>query len=167
MVPVSPVKTKGSSRSGKDAASGETAVQAPALTDAHQLLGRMLEYEEAARQAGVNAASGPFKMLSSSERQLHRAELIADYIRLAIGSLAATTDHYEAALASFCAKICETELPSLELLGTYLAAVDIGSQEDRLARMPSFDEAIKRTMITVLQTCVRMLQEKAPAAARR
>ena len=154
------LKTKGSSRSAKGSAPPAQAFQHPTVADVHELIGKMMEYEDTARERGIDLASGRFKMLTKSERQFYRAELIADYIRLAIGNLGNTPGYFDAALEAFCSKICEMEIPSLELMGTYLAAVDIVSQEDRLNSIPSFSEAVRHTMISVLRTCVAVLREK-------
>lgn len=121
----------------------------------------MLEYEGAALQRGIDLTSGRFKMLTSAERDFHRSELIADYIRLSVGNLGNTPGYYEATLDSFCAKICDMEIPSHELIGTYLAAVEIVSQEKRLNSIPHFEDAVRRTMIAVLQGCVETLGKKA------
>ena len=154
-----------STRSTKGGPPKASAFQHPTVTDVHELIGKMMEYEDTARERGVNLTSGRFRMLTKSEGQFFRAELIADYIRLAIGNLGNTPGYFDAALDAFCGKICEMEIPSLELMGTYLAAVDIVSQEERLKSIPSFNEAVRRTMISVLQSCVAMLRERASLAA--
>jgi len=161
------LKTKGSTRSSKGDAPKVCAFQHPTVSDVHELIGKMMEYEDTARERGINLASGRFRMLTKSERQFHRAELIGDYIRLAVGNLGSTPGYFDAALEDFCGKICDMEVPSLELMGTYLAAVDIVSQEERLKSIPSFNEAVRRTMVSVLQSCVAKLRERTslPAAA--
>jgi len=165
--PVPQLKTKGSTRSSKADSPKTCAFQQPTVTDVHELIGKMMEYEDTARDRGIDLASGRFRMLTKAERQFSKAELIADYIRLAIGNLGNTPGYFDAALEAFCSKICEMEVPSLELMGTYLAAVDIVSQEERLNGIPSFNEAVRRTMIAVLQSCVAKLREGArlPAPA--
>lgn len=56
------------------------------------------------------------------------------------------------------------EVPSTELLGTYLAALEIVATTRRWNRIPAFPEAVRRTMIEVLRSCVQAL-EQLPAVA--
>lgn len=120
-----------------------------------------MEYEAAATQRGVNSAHGRFEMLTASERQFYRAELIADYIRLSAGNMGNTKGYYDAAFGVFCSKICEMSIPSHELIGTYLASVDIVNKEKDLADVPSLADAVRRTMLDVLTGCVAKLKEQA------
>ena len=122
----------------------------------HELIGKMLDYEAAALQQGVSFASGRFKMLTTSEQQSLRAELVADYIRLSCGNTGRTPGYYDATLTNFCAKICDAELPSHELIGTYLAAMDIVNEKD----IAWLKDAVRITMIEVLQSCVDLMHEK-------
>lgn len=119
----------------------------------------MLDYEATTRTKGTDIASGRFAMLTASERQLLRAELIADYIRLS-ASLGKAPDTFDAAFQSFCSKVCEMSIPSHELIGTYLAAVDVVSKGERLSQTPGLIEAVRRTMITVLQGCVDLMRNR-------
>ena len=154
------VKTKASSKPGKSSVSAGPGFQYRTTADVHELISKMLEYEDTAKAQGLDLASGRFKMLTNSERQFHRAELIADYIRLSVGSLGNTPGYFDATLESFCSKICDMEIPSLELMGTYLAATDISEQEERLKSIPTFQDAVRRAMMSVLQTCVEKLRVK-------
>ncbi len=129
----------------------------------YELITKMISYEDDARERGIHLASGRFQQLSVSERRLFRAELIADYIRLAIRRLDPARTDFESALESFCKKICETEVPSLELMGTFLAALDIASQDDRLNYLPEVRESLQKTIIVALQKCSEILRAPAPA----
>ncbi len=129
-------------------------------TSALDLIRMMLEYEGALKKCGADAVPSRFSMVTTSEREFLRAELIADYIRLSIGNLGNTAGYFDAALADFCAKICDMVVPSLELVGTYLASVEIVSTTRRLSRIPNFEQAVRRTMIQVLRGCVNLLESR-------
>lgn len=116
-----------------------------------------MEYETAARDSGISLGKGRFEMLTASERNFYRAELIADYIRLSVGNTSNTQGYFNAALDSFCEKICAMNIPSHELVGTYLAAVDLGAEDEYLKSVPDLGESIRRTMPVVLKRCCDML----------
>lgn len=134
-------------------------IQRPTLADARDLIGKMLDYEAAALNQGIDLAASRFTQLTTAERQLLRAELIANYIRLSSGDTSGTS--FAAALHRFCSKICSMSVPSHELIGTYLAALDIVTADEYAGWSPSLVEAIRCMMTTVLQGCVDYLQEKA------
>lgn len=150
-------KTKAPSKPRKSSAVRAAVIQHPTLTDACDLIGIMLDYETTARSKGVDLDTGRFAMLTASERQIIRAELIADYIRLSAGNMGNTPGYFDAGLEAFCSKICDMTLPSHELIGTYLAAVDIVSKGEYLSHVSGLIEAVRRTMITVLQGCAEEL----------
>lgn len=135
----------------------------PTAAEARNLINKMMEYESAALNMGAKSAQGRFEMLTASERQFYRAELIADYIRLSAGNMGNTKGYYDATLSSFCSKICEMSIPSHELIGTYLAAVDIVSKED----YPELVDAVRRTMISVLAGCVELMRIKTDTTLKR
>ncbi len=135
----------------------------PTAAEARNLINKMMEYESAALNMGTKSAHGRFEMLTASERQFYRAELIADYIRLSAGNMGNTKGYYDATLSSFCSKICEMSIPSHELIGTYLAAVDIVSKED----YPELVDAVRRTMISVLAGCVELMRIKTDTTLKR
>jgi hypothetical protein len=151
------LKTKCTSKSGKSGQSRTSDSAKLIAGGVHDLIGRMQDYERAARKQGIDLASGRFKMLTNAECQFHRAELIADYIKLSISNLGRTQVQFESNLELFCAKVCDMQVPSVELMGTYLAAAQIASEEDRLNQMPGFDDAMRRTIATVLETCAEMI----------
>jgi len=122
-----------------------------------------MQYEQTAGKYAPGSAPGRFRMLTGSERQFYRAELVADYIRLAVAELGGTPEYFASALGAFCAKICEMEAPSLELMGTYLAAADVVSKEDRLKSIPDLEAALRRTIIRVLRSCVALMRERTSA----
>ncbi|MCL5103929.1 MAG: hypothetical protein M1133_07435 [Armatimonadetes bacterium] len=160
------VKTKSIAKPRKTSAASTIAPQRPTLTDARELITTMMDYEAAARAQGINPASGRFEMLTASERQFYRAELIADYIRISAGNMGNTQGYYDAALQDFCNKVCDMRIASHELIGTYLAAVDIVASEESLNSIPALNEAVRHTMISVLQHCVDLMRHKTqPAAA--
>ena len=55
---------------------------------------------------------------------------------------------------------------SYELIGTYLAAVDVVTKGDQLSQMPGLAEAARKTMVTVLHGCVETMKRKTEAVAR-
>ena len=132
-------------------------------TDARSLLAQMLEYEAAAKDKSIDFTSGRFKKLTKAERQYLDAELIADYIRLSAGNMGNTPGYFDATLDSFCSKICDMRIPSHELMGTYLAAAELVAKEPRLKEVPLLAEAVRSTMILVLQACVEVMRQKAQA----
>ena len=124
------------------------------------LIGKMLDYEAAALEQGVSFATGRFNMLTSAERQNLRAELIADYIRLSSGNDDGAAGYYDATLISFCTKICDMQIPSHELIGTYLAAVDVVNTKN----IEWLVQPVRAAIIEVLQTCVDLMRKKAEHA---
>jgi hypothetical protein len=124
----------------------------------YELITAMIAYEDSARASGVDLASGRFKQLSQPEKRLFRAELISDYIRLAIRRLDPARTDFESALENFCKKICDTGVPSLELMGTFLAALDIVSQDARLNRLPEVRESMQNTILLALQRCLTVIR---------
>lgn len=154
---------KTAERSQADTAFALACVAHLTTQQVYELISEMVAYEDIARERGIHLASGRFQQLSVSEKRLFRAELIADYIRLAIRRLDPARTGFESALESFCKKICETEVPSLELMGTFLAALDIASQDDRLNNLPEVRESLQRTIILALQKCSEALRASVPA----
>ena len=120
------------------------------------LIGKMLDYEAAALERGLSFATGRFNMLTAAERQNLRAELIADYIRLSSGNDGRTASYYDATLISFCTKICDMQIPSHELIGTYLAAVDVVNAKN----IEWLVQPVRATVVEVLQTCVDLMHKK-------
>ncbi len=153
-------KTKVPTKPRRNSAVAAAVIQHPTLTDACDLIGVMLEYETAARAKGIDLSQGRFAMLTASERQVLRAELVADYVRLSASNMGEAADSFDAAMRAFCSKVCDMSLPSHELIGTYLAAVDVVTKGDYLSKVGGLIEAVRRTMITVLQTCVEMLRAR-------
>jgi hypothetical protein len=141
------------------AAKGNT--QRSGVADGRELISKMLEYETAAQKKGLDLSCGQFEMLTASERQFYRAELIADYIRLSAGNMGNTQGYFDAALAAFTHKVCDMAIPSHELIGTYLAAVDLVDKEEKLVEVPALKDTVKRTMMQVLQSCVAELSRRA------
>ena len=126
------------------------------------LIGKMLDYEAKAADCGIDFTSSRFRKLTASERDYLRAELIADYIRLSAGNTGKTPGYYDAALISFCSKICDMGVPSGELMGTYLAAADVISSKN----IDWLKDAIRGTIVEVLQMCVQVIEKKTQHAAR-
>ena len=130
------------------------------VADVHSLISRILKYEETAREHNVDFTASRFKMLTASEKDYIRAELVADFIRLTAGNTGRTPVFFDSSLFNFCSKICDLGLASTELMGTYLASLEV-SKEDMLSKKISgFDGLLKKTMLAVLQTCVEMLANK-------
>ena len=151
------VKTRGSTKTRKRASPAKQAAPSgPEPTNVRDLIGKMLDYEATARENGIDFASSRFKKLTASERDFLRAELIADYIRLSAGNTGKTPGYYDATLISFCSKICDMGVPSGELIGTYLAAVDVVSSKN----IDWLKDAVRGTIVEVLQTCVRIIEKK-------
>lgn len=159
------VKTKNPTKPRKNPAVAAAVIQHPTLTDACDLIGMMLDYETTARSRGIDLTSSRFTMLTSSERQVVRAELVADYIRLCSGNMGKTPGYFDSELEAFCSKICDMNVPSHELIGTYLAAVDIVTKGDYPSQVSGLIESVRRTMITVLHGCVERMRVKVEQAA--
>lgn len=139
----------------KSAAS--TVIQRPTLSDARELIDKMLDYEAAALKKGVDLSSSRFTRLTSADRQLLRAELVADYIRLSSGETCGASSR--SAIQAFCSKICDMSIPSHELIGTYLAAMDVVTSDEYEGQAPGLIESVRKTMPSVLQGCVDHLQD--------
>ncbi len=137
----------------------------PTLMDACDLIGTMLEYEATARKKGIDLSSGRFSMLTASEREFLHAELVADYIRLSAGNMGNTPGYFDSGLKEFCARVCDMELTSHELIGTYLAALDVVAQSEHLSQVPGLVQAVRETMITALQGCVELLSTRVSESA--
>ncbi len=134
-------------------------------SDTHALLAKMVDYEETALQNGIDLSTSRFQMLTASEREYIRAELVADYIRLSAGNTGRTPSYYDAALVEFCSKICEMELSSQELLGTYLAALNVIVEDKLTEQIPELHKLAGKCMIDVLETCCQILVGKTKTAA--
>lgn len=158
------LKTKPSSKPRKSPTANAAVLQHPTLTDACDLIGMMLDYETTARSTGANLTAGRYSMLTASERQALRAELVGDYIRLSANRSGITPGQFDSAMESFCSKVCDMSLPSHELIGTYLAAVDIVTKGDQLSNISGLADAVRTTMATVLHGCVAMLRTKLSVA---
>jgi hypothetical protein len=154
------VKTKNPTKPRRSPAVTHAVIQHPTLTDACDLIGTMLDYETTARTRGIDLTSSRFTMLTATERQMLRAELVADYIRLSSGNMGNTPGYFDSALEVFCAKVCDMKIPSHELVGTYLAAVDVVTKGEYMSHVTGLIEAVRRTMITVLQSCVEHMRLK-------
>ncbi len=163
MTTVPQVKTKGQIKTIKDTAASQP-TQRPGNLDAHDLITKMLEYESAAARESVDLTSGRFSMLTTSERQYYRAELIADYIRLSAGNMGNSQGYFDASLSAYCSKICDMKVPSHEIIGTYLAAVDLADKEENLQDVIGLKDAVKRTMMIVLQACVAEMAHRTQMA---
>jgi len=155
------VRTRGQTNTPETSHAVRGGTHRTGIPDGRDLIGKMLDYEAAAHAKGIDVTSGRFEMLTVSERQFYRAELIADYIRLSAGNMGNTQGYFDAALEAFCRKICDMAIPSHELIGTYLAALDLVTKEDNLLEIPALDDAVKRTMSQVLQSCVDELGRRA------
>lgn len=130
-----------------------TTIQRPTLADARSLIDKMLDYEAAALNRGIDLSSSRFSKLTSAERQLLRAELVADYINLSFSKNRAA-NNFDYDLQVFCEKICDMSLPSHELIGTYLASIDIINTDIDEDEAADIMESARKTMTTVLQGCV-------------
>lgn len=159
------VKTKTPTKPRKSHALTAAVIQHPTLTDACDLIGTMLDYETTARSRGIDLASSRFSMLTASERQILLAELVADYIRLSASNMGKTPGYFDSALEAFCSKVCDMKIPSHELIGTYLAAVDVVTKGDYLSQVSGLIESVRSTMITVLHGCVEIMRVKVEQAA--
>ena len=157
-------RTKSITKVDPSPAKTATTATPPTSSEVHELISKMLEYEETSKKVWTDPSSSRFAMLTKAEREFYRAELIGDYIRLSIGNIGNTPGYYEATLRGFCAKICDMAVPSIELVGTYLAAVEIVDTTRRYSRIPLFKEAVRRTMLAVLQGCVALMDERNPKA---
>jgi hypothetical protein len=156
---VSQLKTKSTTKSLSDI---KTRKQ---VTDTQNLIGKLLNYEETARVNKIDFNSSRFKMLTASERDFLRAELVCDYIRLSAGNTEMTQGYFDAALFDFCTKICDVQIPTFDLMGTYLASLDVIKEDKLEKRLPGLTDNAKRTIHVVLQTAVEMLAHKTTTAA--
>ncbi|MGQ9454851.1 MAG: hypothetical protein ACUVRS_05525 [Armatimonadota bacterium] len=136
----------------------------PTTQEVYELITELISYENVAREQGIDLSSGQFKDLSMPEKRLIRADLISDYIRLAIRRLDPSRTDFEPALEDFCGKLLEMEVPSIELMGTFLAALDIVAQDDRLNHLQPLRKALCETMVTALQKCTQTLRARASSS---
>ena len=126
--------------------------------DTENLISAMLDYEAAARESGVDFASGRFKKLSVRKRQSVHAELVAEYIRLSAAM--SGVDRCEEEAEAFCSTVCELEMPSHEMLGTYLAALRVVSKDKRLKAIPLLNKALIDAFPRVLRICVSRMKSR-------
>lgn len=159
-ITVPPTKTKAPTKPRKSHVTHPAVIQHPTLTDARDLISIMLDYEATARTIGADPSLGRFAMLTASERQMLRSELIADYIRLSAGNSGTTPGFFDASLEAFCSKISDMTVPSHELIGTYLAAVDVVTKGEQLSKVAGLADAVRRTMVTVLHGCVETMRRQ-------
>jgi hypothetical protein len=99
-------------------------------------------------------------MLTASEQEFLHAELVADYIRLSAGNMGNTPGYFDSTLEEFCVKVCDMQVTSHELIGTYLAAVDVVTSSERLSQVSGLLDSVRNTMIAVLQACVELLGQR-------
>lgn len=132
----------------------------PAARDNRGLVGILQDYEDSLRGLSVNNASDRFTMLTATERDYIRAELVADFIRLSVGNLGNTPVYYRSALKNFCSKICEMEVPSFELIGTYFASLSAADTEDVLKQCSGIKDAIRKTIPEALKLCVSITKKR-------
>lgn len=130
------------------------------IADVQSLLNRIMAYEETARECGFDYTASRFKMLTTSEQEYLRAELVADLIRLSAANTGRTPVFFDTSLMGFCSKICDLGLPTTELLGTYLAAQEIAREDLLKKKISGFDNLLNKTMQAAMQTCADMLTNK-------
>lgn len=124
------------------------------------LINQILDYEDTAREQDIDLTSGKFRILTATERDYLRAELVRDFIRLSAGNTGRTPVFFESSMQSFCTKVCDLQLPSAEIMGTYLAATEIAKEDALSKQLPGFEALLLQTMLTVLTTCAEMLSRK-------
>jgi len=151
------VKTRSSSNP-QSAAPRNLTIKRAEPDNAHGLISEMLQYESAATQRGIDLGSGRFRMLTTSERDFYRAELIADYVRLCAANHGGPSSHFDASLVNFCSRVCDMQVPSHELIGTLLAAADVMSEKAAPVT------GARNVMMLVLHGCTQILAEKAQTA---
>ena len=134
--------------------------ETPTSRDNRGLVGTLHDYEDSLRKQGHSNCSDRFSMLTASERDYIRAELVADFIRLSVGNMGNTPVYYKSAIKKFCAKICEMEVPSFELIGTYFAALSAADTEEILKNSPKIKDAIRKTIPEALQMCVDITKKQ-------
>lgn len=130
------------------------------MTQARELLCTLVDYENAARLRGLDLTTSRFRKLTASERELLRAELIAEYIRLSVSSTGKASERHEEIMAGFCEKICSLGLPSHELLGTYLAAIDVVVGDKRFAGLDWLVDAVRSTMPAAMKNCAELIKDR-------
>lgn len=135
--------------------------------DVKDIIMKLADFEQKAFESKIDFASGRYKLLTNSERDYLRAELIADVIRLTAGNTGQTPVFFDTSLFNFCAKITDMEIPSNELLGTYLAALEIVREDNIEEKIPGFDALMQTTMKTILNTCLEMLANRITSAEKK
>lgn len=158
------VKSRCPSATPKSKARGRTRGPASsAEAQAREMLCTLIDYENAARKNGLDLTDSRFRKLTAAERELLRAELVAEYIRVSVAGSSGKPEPYGQILTAFCEKICDLGVPSHELLGTYLAALDVVATDRRFARIDWLSEAVRYTMPAALRQCVEIIREKSEA----
>lgn len=130
------------------------------VADVQSLISQILEYEDTAKENDIDFTASRFRMLTATERDFLRAELVADFIRLSAGNTGKTPVYFNTGLFGFCTKICDLQLASAEIMGTYLAALEVNKEDMLSKQIAGFDGLLKKTMLMVLETCVEMLANK-------
>lgn len=128
--------------------------------DIRALVERLMRYEDELKKHQIDTASSRFYMLSAAEQDFLRAEMVGDFIRLSAGNLGTTPVFFSTGLYRFCNKISDLRLPSIEIMGTYLAALEISKQDKLEDKIKDFDRLLKSTMQQVLQNCIEILESK-------
>jgi hypothetical protein len=111
--------------------------------EAHELLSLMLSYEAAAQRKRGKA--------EQSSRKIDRVGLISSFLAVCAHDVAGPLRN-ERAMSELCDSVLRTDHPSHELMGTFLAALELSPKD-----VPGVRPRIRRAMIAVLQTCVEML----------
>jgi hypothetical protein len=107
-------------------------------TEARDLLTVMLHYETArfAKRQGTDR----------SRRKVDRVGLISSFLAVC------SERQNECAMTDLCRRVLRTDRPSRELLGTFLAALELSPKD-----VPGVRPRIRMAMLSVLQTCVDMM----------
>jgi|YNPNPStandDraft_1061719.scaffolds.fasta_scaffold00236_30 hypothetical protein len=118
--------------------------------DTQVLLERLLNYES------KRVLSEP-RPMSASEREMLRAELVRDFVCFAEMAIQGKTPAKSKAISVFVRKLAELAIPSHELLGTYLAAINVLYERhpDQAAR--TLNDAARNTIIYLLDGCAAYL----------
>jgi hypothetical protein len=107
-------------------------------SEARGLLGMMIAYETARKKR--------------RKTRVDRVGLISDFLTVCASD---PVGAHEDAVTNLCDSLLRTNHPSRELLGTFLAALELSPKN-----APGVRPRIRQGMLTVLKTCVEMLSHE-------
>lgn len=129
--------------------------------DVQNLLSQIIEFENELKKQEIEAGASRSHMPEYNDHDLLRAELVAEFVKLCACNTEDSAAAFTTGLDSFCSRICDMKLASVEIIGTYLAAREIADRNKLDEKIVGFNELLRRTMLDILHKCISILASRA------